>query len=109
MNLPATAVNFLSAFIGSHAGMESLFEPNSSRKLPMVHVYSFTEKLEDDEEATRGVLEAVCKELQLGRELAKEDDELHVWDVRDVAPKKRMLCVSFRLPAELAFRSSIET
>lgn len=31
------------------------------------------------------------------------DEPPHVFDVRLVAPNKRMLCVTFRLPASVAF------
>ncbi|KAF3911622.1 hypothetical protein AA313_de0201233 [Arthrobotrys entomopaga] len=48
MNLPATAVEFLDAFIGLYAGLESQFEDPSDPdmtskklKLPIIHVYTF--------------------------------------------------------------------
>lgn len=72
----------------------------------MIHVYCFSTKSEDnkDEEAK------ICREIseQLGHEMKPGNPsnagEVEIWDVRDVAPLKRMFCASFRLPPEVAFR-----
>ena len=102
LNLPASAITFLPSFIGLYASQEHLFSPHTSRKLPMVHVYCFNTKSETNEEEKV----KICREIstQLGHEITPGDEELGIWDVRDVAPLKRMFCASFRLPAEVAFR-----
>lgn len=35
---------------------------------------------------------------------ALEEGEARIWDVREVAPKKRMFCAEFQIPSEVAFR-----
>ena len=102
MNLPATAITFLDAFIGLYRGQEDLFEPNTSMKLPMIHVYCFSTKSDDNKEEEI----KICQEIseRIGHQIQPSDKEVQIWDVRDVAPKKRMFCASFRLPHEVAFR-----
>ena len=41
MNLPASAVEFLDAFIGVYAGMETLFHPHTTTQLPLIHLHIF--------------------------------------------------------------------
>ncbi len=49
----------------------------------------------------------ICQRIteKLGYEVKLGDKDLVIYEVRDVAPKKRMFCASFRLPREVAFRS----
>jgi len=49
----------------------------------------------------------ICQRIteKLGFEVKPGDEDLVIYEVRDVAPKKRMFCASFRLPREVAFRS----
>ncbi|KAL8663764.1 MAG: hypothetical protein Q9202_003578 [Teloschistes flavicans] len=103
LNLPASATTFLPSFVGLYAGHEHLFEPHTGTRLPMVHVYCFSTK-SDDNKAEEGKIYNEVSE-QLGyRTGGVGKDEMEIWDVRDVAPQKRMFCASFRLPAEVAFR-----
>lgn len=103
LNLPATATTFLPNFIGLYSGHEHLFHPNTNLKLPMIHVYCFSTK-SDDNKVEEG---KICREVsaQLEYEIGNVgEEEMEIWDVRDVAPQKRMFCASFRLPREVAFR-----
>jgi len=102
MNLPASAITFLDAFIGLYAGKEQAFEAHRDMKLPMVHMHCFSTKSEDNKREE----EEICKEIsqRIGYEIKPGDEDVSIWDVRDVAPKKRMFCASFRLPPEVVFR-----
>lgn len=110
MNLPASAITFLPSFIGIYSkvpGISSdeirkMLAPHTETQLPMIHVYCFSTKSDDNVAETR----EICAEIsrQLNFEIRSDMPEVEVYDVRDVAPKKRMFCASFRLPAEVAFR-----
>lgn len=102
MNLPATAITFLDAFIGLYRGKELCFAPFTDTKLPLVHVYCFSTK-SDDNTAAKGT---ICHEIsqRIGYPVTPNTPEVEIWDVRDVAPQKRMFCATFRLPPEVAFR-----
>ena len=109
LNLPASAITFLPAFIGLYRNYSDIFEPHTQIKLPMIHVYCFSKKADDNTEAE----EMICKEIseQLGFEVKPGDGEtegkVSIWDVRDVSPQKRMFCASFRLPKEVAYRDPL--
>ena len=102
LNLPATAITFLPSFIGLYANQQHLFNPYTSTKLPIIHVYCFSTK-SDGNEAEKA---KICQEIsaQLGYRVGPDHEALSIWDVRDVAPQRRMFCASFRLPGEVAFR-----
>ena len=102
MNLPASAITFLDTFVGLYHGQELLFTPHTAKRLPMIHVYCFGAKIE----YMKKIEDEICTEIskRLGYPISRDDDELEIHDVRDVAPLKRMFCVSFRLPADVAFR-----
>lgn len=86
MNLPAIAPEFLDVFRGWK-------KIDDDHQRPWIHVHCFGGK--DDE----GNEEAIARcSRSLGCSLDKVNDEVSVYIVRDVSPKKNMLCVSFRLP-----------
>lgn len=101
MNLPASAVEFLDAFQGLHNGQQDVFAPHTNRKLPMVHVYTFQAKKDTELEESQEVCQKVSHHL--GAEVKLTDDEVEIFYVRLVSPKKRMYCASFRLPPAVAF------
>jgi len=102
MNLPATAIEFLGSFKGLYHGHEELFEPYTETKLPRVHVHCFSTKSDDNIREGIEICERISEKL--GYDIKPDDEDLEIYDVREVAPKKRMFCASFRLPAEVAFR-----
>ena len=92
MNLPASAVEFLDVFHGLYSAHKHLV-------LPMIHCYCFSKSQSPGEDAKQQV------EEKLGSSLTSE---CNVHCVRDVAPKKVMVCVSFKLPESVAFADIVE-
>ena len=84
MNLPAIAVEFLDAF-------RSWDFSKCGR--PIIYVYGFYKSSDDDYDK---LVRERC-ERALGVEIGVED-EFETHRVRDVAPKKPMMCARFRLP-----------
>nr|XP_004649695.1 tRNA (guanine(37)-N1)-methyltransferase isoform X2 [Jaculus jaculus]XP_045009932.1 tRNA (guanine(37)-N1)-methyltransferase isoform X2 [Jaculus jaculus] len=91
MNLPAKAIEFLSAF-------RSLLDgpPCSSEHLPVVHCYSFSKDVTPAEdvrhraEAVLGISLEACSSVHF---------------VRNVAPNKEMVCITFQIPAATLYES----
>lgn len=69
----------------------------------MVHVHCFLKQSEVHENEEQLICERIS--ASLGHVVKPGDPELVIHEVRDVAPKKKMFCASFRLPAAVAFWS----
>ncbi|OXB55064.1 hypothetical protein ASZ78_015508 [Callipepla squamata] len=89
MNLPALAVEFLDVFRHLLAG-----EPRSTAVLPTVHCYGFSKH----EDPARDVQERA--EAALGASL---QGHCSAYLVRNVAPNKEMLCLTFQIPADVLY------
>ena len=98
MNLPASAVEFLDVFRGLLTPFKDKFISSGSSgyatKLPQIHCYCFSKATEPTNDAKLQV------EQVLGTVLPSE---CVCYYVRDVAPQKAMICVSFMLPESAAF------
>jgi tRNA (guanine37-N1)-methyltransferase len=103
MNLPASAISFLPSFRGLYFGHEALFAPHTSTKLPMIHVYCFSTKSDDNARETAEICARVSEALGCEMGSGEAEGEVSVLEVRDVSRNKRMFCASFRLPTEVAF------
>lgn len=88
MNLPATAIEFLDAFRGCCRGAQW-----DGRPTPLVHCYCFAKGDETREQTLERAEKAIGGTI--------ESPEVHV--VRDVAPSKLMLCLTFRVPNSVAY------
>lgn len=108
MNLPSTAIDFLPNFIGLYQGAEEKVHSIPGFALPMVHCYCFGPKNEEGDVENLVAKTLICQQIseRLKSEITPSTPELHIYDVRDVAPNKRQFCASFRLPADVAFRDS---
>jgi tRNA (guanine37-N1)-methyltransferase len=110
MNLPASALTFLPNFVGLYSKIPGIpastirksFQPHTDVPLPMIHAYCFSTKSEDNIAETQEICEEISRQLDF--KMTPDTPELQIYDVRDVAPKKRMFCASFRLPEEVVFR-----
>jgi tRNA (guanine37-N1)-methyltransferase len=103
MNLPDSALTFLPAFI-------SLYSANHippGQPLPKIHVYCFGPKVDDTSLIADEILGHISTHLQHQFTEGRDDvpGEVEIYDVRDVAPNKRMFCASFTLPEEVAYRA----
>lgn len=109
MNLPSTAIDFLPSFIGLYAGHENVYQGSESWALPMIHCYCFAGKSEGTEDSEVMIQKEICSRLseKLGHVMNYDDKDIKIHEVRAVAPNKRQYCASFRLPAEVAFRTSV--
>jgi tRNA (guanine37-N1)-methyltransferase len=101
MNLPADAIEFMDVFRARFDSWKpgGEFGGEKGWKLPTINCYCFS-KAEDTKE---DVLQRSEKVLQCTIDRSLATTKVH--DVRDVAPNKRMMCVTFQLPAEAAFSS----
>ncbi|CAK1354420.1 tRNA (guanine(37)-N1)-methyltransferase [Cercospora beticola] len=104
MNLPATAITFLPSFIGVYTPeLRQLL--GAELRMPLIHVYCFSTKSDDNVKEGLEIAAEISRQLETTLRPGKiEDGDVQIYDVRDVAPKKRMFCASFRLPEEVAFR-----
>ncbi|NXH12388.1 TRM5 methyltransferase, partial [Bucco capensis] len=90
MNLPALAIEFLDVFRHLLAG-----EPCSAAALPTVHCYGFSKH----DDPAKDIQERA--EASLGTSL---NGRCSTYLVRNVAPNKEMLCISFQVPAEVLYK-----
>ncbi|EQC32018.1 hypothetical protein SDRG_10217 [Saprolegnia diclina VS20] len=88
MNLPAIALEFLDAFPGRFDHWEG--------DLPYIHTYCFSSEVDAPEKDVKERAETI-----LGAKLDMATTT--IYQVRDVAPKKLMMCISFQLPAAAAY------
>ncbi|XP_062433103.1 tRNA (guanine(37)-N1)-methyltransferase [Rhea pennata] len=90
MNLPALALEFLDVFRHLLVG-----EPCSTAVLPTVHCYGFSKH----HDPAKDIQERA--EASLGTSL---DGRCSTYLVRNVAPNKEMICVSFQIPADVLYK-----
>ena len=93
MNLPAIAVEFLDVFKGLFASLP--LNARSATVLPKIHCYCFSKSIDPIRDAVQKVEQFLGSELQANC--------YDVFNVRDVAPNKAMMRVSFDLPFSVAY------
>ena len=97
LNLPALSIEFLDAIVGAFDA-----DAWTPEQLPLIHCYCFSKEVEapSDDVVGRIANAIACPDFKAER------DGVTVREVRDVAPRKLYLHVSFRVPARVAFASS---
>lgn len=98
MNLPALAVTFLDAFIGLLSEYDNIIN-DPDFIYPIVHCYMFSKEEDYHEDCIQQVQEAFGHHL--------DRNNLEVFLVRNVAPNKEMLRVTFCLTREILLEKLI--
>lgn len=96
MNFPSGAPEFLDVFRGLYVGWDG------EVGMPLVHCYCFVKGATETASARKRVRHALFGEEDGGLDVLG-DEEIEVREVRDVAPRKIQVCVTFRVPREVAF------
>ncbi|PXF43759.1 tRNA (guanine(37)-N1)-methyltransferase [Gracilariopsis chorda] len=99
MNFPAGAPEFLDVFRGLYADWCGERPP-----MPIIHCYCFVRDEEDMGSARKRARVALCGDRE-DADILLPDACIDVRDVRDVAPRKRQVCVTVRVPEEIAFHN----
>lgn len=94
MNLPALAIEFTDVFINLFDDIENSLIPETEKLLPYMYVYCFS-KSEDPEQDVKNRIEEV-----IGASLP---ENYVIRNVRNVAPNKEMMCISFHMPPSVLF------
>lgn len=100
MNLPVDAVEFLDVFTGLFR--EAPKEIWNENNLPMIYVYGF-DTGKTPEEVKSNFFERIQKAFGAKIE-DKFDMDIHA--IKDISSEKKMYCVAFRLPKEIAYKNS---
>lgn len=96
MNFPAGAPEFLDSFRGLYYDCDEQKPP-----MPIVHCYCFVKSKTDMQSARLRVRKALFGDNS-GTDILS-DDMIDVREVRDVAPNKIQVCVTFQVPEKVAY------
>eukprot|EP01091_Cochliopodium_minus_P008554 TRINITY_DN1963_c0_g1_i1.p2 TRINITY_DN1963_c0_g1~~TRINITY_DN1963_c0_g1_i1.p2 ORF type:complete len:193 (-),score=57.55 TRINITY_DN1963_c0_g1_i1:50-628(-) len=92
MNLPKNALEFLDVFRGIFRGRDD------NIKMPTIYCYCFSNAEDPEKDALTRASKYLSFDISTNYPVTIER-------VRDVAPKKYMLCLQFSLPKEVAFEN----